>query len=366
MGEKTTLSLIKADCGSWVGHNRVHPDMLEAAKECLQKAKNEHVLIDYFVTNCGDDLELLMSHNKFIENKEIHKLAFDTFVKCSDIAKKLKLYAAGQDILSTAFSGNVKGMGPGVCEIAFEERKSEPVVVFMADKTEPGAWNFPLYKIFADPFNTAGLVIDPNLHGGFTFEVHDVMDHKKVKFACPQEIYDLLLFIGSPGRYCIKSITRSSDGEIAAVSSTEKLNFIAQKYVGKDDPVLIVRAQSGFPAVGEILEPFALPFLVEGWCRGSHWGPVFPCSQKDATPTRFDGPPRVVALGFQLNNGKLEGPIDMFEDKSFDLARQKSNEIADYMRRHGAFEAQRLSLEAMEYTTYPEVEKKLRSRWEKI
>ena len=75
-----------------------------------------------------------------------------------DAAKSLKLYGAGQDLLSDAFSGNVKGMGPGVAEIEIEERKSEPIIVFMADKTSAGAWNMPLYKMFADPFNTIGLV----------------------------------------------------------------------------------------------------------------------------------------------------------------------------------------------------------------
>jgi fructose 1,6-bisphosphate aldolase/phosphatase len=45
----------------------------------------------------------------------------------------------------------------------------------MADKTGPGAWNLPLFKIFADPFNTAGLVIDSGLHAGFTFEILGVV-----------------------------------------------------------------------------------------------------------------------------------------------------------------------------------------------
>ncbi len=39
-------------------------------------------------------------------------------------------------------------------------RKSEPVVTFHMDKTEPGAFNLPIFRMFADPFNTAGLVID--------------------------------------------------------------------------------------------------------------------------------------------------------------------------------------------------------------
>jgi fructose 1,6-bisphosphate aldolase/phosphatase len=136
--------------------------------------------------------------------------------------------------------------------------------------------------------------------------------------------------------------------------------------VGKDDPVCAVRAQSQFPAVGEVLEPFSLPHLVEGWMRGSHHGPFMPVAVDDATPTRFDGPPRVIAAGFQLAEGKLIGPRDMFADKSFDRTRQWANEVAEYMRRHGPFEPHRLPLEEMEYTTMPQVAKKLAKRFTKL
>ena len=88
----------------------------------------------------------------------------------------------------------------------FVERKSDPVLIFMADKTSAGAWNLPLYKMFADPFNTAGLVIAPTLHQGFRFEVHDIYEHKKISFDCPEELYDMLMFIGSPGEYTIKYV----------------------------------------------------------------------------------------------------------------------------------------------------------------
>jgi fructose 1,6-bisphosphate aldolase/phosphatase len=98
--------------------------------------------------------------------------------------------------------------------------------------------------------------------------------------------------------------------------------------------------------------------------RGSHYGPLMPVGVKDATPTRFDGPPRVIALGFQLNNGGLVGPRDMFADPSYDRAREQANKIADYMRRHGPFEPHRLGLKDMEYTTLPQVLDKLVARWQ--
>jgi len=127
--------------------------------------------------------------------------------------------------------------------------------------------------------------------------------------------------------------------------------------------VCIVRSQGQFPAVGEVLEPFASPILVEGWMRGSHMGPLMPVSIADSTPSRFDGPPRVVAAGFQLSGGRLVGPRDMLADKSFNLARHQANEMADMMRRHGPFEPHRLPLEEMEYTTMPQVMKKLAGRF---
>ncbi|MBS4016504.1 MAG: fructose 1,6-bisphosphatase [Candidatus Latescibacteria bacterium] len=359
--QKTTISVIKADIGGYVGHSSSHPDVIELAKSMLGKAKQNKTIVDFCVTNCGDDLELIMTHRKGCDSKEIHGLAWKVFEAGTELAKKLKLYGAGQDMLADAFSGNVKGMGPGVAEMEIVERKSEPIIVFMGDKCAPGAWNFPLFKMFADPFNTIGLIIDPSMHDGFVFEVHDIKKDKNFKLSTPEEMYDLLVLIGSAENYIIKAVY-TKKGEIAASSSTQKLYLIAGKYVGKDDPVLIVRGQSGLPAMGEILEPFAFPHLVTGWMRGSHYGPLMPTAQKQANPSRFDGPPRVIAAGFQVSDGKLIGPRDMFDDPSFDYARIQANQMANFMRQHGPFEPHRLPLAEMEYTTLPEVLKKLQSR----
>ena len=365
MDEKVTLSVIKADVGGYVGHSAMHPDLLQEARERLQVAQRQDLIVDFHVTSCGDDLELVLTHRKGVDNQDIHHLAWNVFEACTEVAKRLKLYGAGQDLLADAFSGNVKGMGPGVAEMEFVERKSEPVLIFMADKTSAGAWNLPLCKMFADPFNTAGLIIAPELHAGFHFEVHDVKESKRIFFDTPQELYDLLVFIGATGRYMVKAVY-TKDGEIASVSSTQRLALIAGRYVGKDDPVCVVRAQGKFPAVGEVLEPFTLPHIVEGWMRGSHHGPLMAVAVREANPTRFDGPPRVIAAGFQLANGKLVGPVDMFDDPAFNNARQQALDMADMLRRHGPFEPHRLPLEEMEYTTMPEVMKKLSGRFKKI
>jgi fructose 1,6-bisphosphate aldolase/phosphatase len=358
-----TVSVIKADIGGMVGHSSSHPEILALGREEMERARQRGLLIDHHVSYCGDDMFLVMTHDRGENNVDVHRLAWDTFVKGTEVAKKLKLYGAGQDLLADAFSGNIKGAGPGSAEMEIDERPSEPIIVFMGDKTSAGAFNLPLYKMFADPFNTAGLVIGEPLHQGFSFEIQDVKEHQQIILNSPDEIYDMLVFIGAPNRYAVKRVHNRMSGEIAAVSSTDKLSLIAGRYVGKDDPTMVVRCQGNFPAVGEVIEPFTTPWIVEGWMRGSHHGPLMPVALKDAHPSRFDGPPRLVALGFQLANGKLVGPTDMFDDPGFDHVRAKANEIADYLRLHGPFEPHRLPLEEMEYTTMPAVAAKLAGRW---
>jgi fructose 1,6-bisphosphate aldolase/phosphatase len=127
-----------------------------------------------------------------------------------------------------------------------------------------------------------------------------------------------------------------------------------------------VRAQGEFPAVGEVLELFTMPHIVQGWRRGSHYGPLMPCRFADAHPSRYEGPPRVLALGFQVADGTLAGPRNMFNDPVFDEARRLRNIIADHLRRHGPFEPHRLPMEEMEYTTLPEVMAKLADRWQPL
>jgi fructose 1,6-bisphosphate aldolase/phosphatase len=217
--------------------------------------------------------------------------------------------------------------------------------------------------MFADPFSSIGLVIDVKMHTGFEFEVLDLKANQVVRLQTPEDYYDLLMLIGAPHRFVVRRAYSRETGEIAATSSTQRLSLMAGRYVGKDDPVLMVRTQSGLPAVGEVLEPFAYPHLVGGWMRGSHFGPLMPTSVADATPARFDGPPRIIALGFQLKEGKLHGPRDMFADRSFDRARQIALETADYMRRMGPFEPHRVGLDELEYTTMPELMKRLQERW---
>ena len=374
--EKVTVSVIKADVGSVVGHSRPHPSMMEAAKDILTDAQKQGVIEDFYVTRVGDDINLFMTHYKGENNKDVHGAAWECFQKAAKLAKSMKLYAAGQDILTDAFSGNVKGAGPGSAEMSFEERGSEPLMFFIADKTEPSAYSMPLSRIFLDPFTTTGLVVDARAKKGFDIEIQDVMDNKKVVMSAPEETWSILSLLGDTSRYAIKRINSRAGIGPAAVVSTDKLNLTAGKYIGKDDPVCICRAQSGLPSVGEYLQPFMNnTMMVAGWMRGSHYGAFYPCSPEESDPVYFDGPPRICCLGFQLNDGKLQGlepmgtkggdhiPVDFFKGNTWDLARMNAIKASRFMRSQGPFMPSILGPEEMEYTSRPEVLKELTSRF---
>ena len=379
MSEKVTVSVIKADVGSVVGHSRPHPSMLEASKEILTDAQKQGIIEDFYVTRVGDDINLYMTHYKGEGNKDVHGAAWECFQKAAKIAKSMKLYAAGQDILTDAFSGNVKGAGPGSAEMSFEERGSEPLLFFMADKTEPSAYSLPLSRIFLDPFTTTGLVVDARAKKGFDVEIQDVIGHKRVTMSSPEETLSILSLLGDTSRYAIKRINSRSGIGPACVVSTDKLNLTAGKYIGKDDPVCICRAQSGLPSVGEYLQPFMnTTFLVAGWMRGSHYGAFYPCSPEDSDPVYFDGPPRICCLGFQLNEGKLQGlepmgakggehiPVDFFGNDTWNEARRNSIRASKFIRSQGPFMPSILGPEEMEYTSRPEVLKELTERFEDL
>lgn len=373
MAGKTTISLMKCDVGSLAGHHIVPKPILDIGEKNLERAKKKGLINSYFVFNVGDDFELLMVHERGESNPEIHRVAWETFQEAAEKAKKLKLYGAGQDLLKDAFSGNIRGLGPGVAEMVIEERESEPIVVLAVDKASTGVFNLPLFRIFADPMNTAGLVIDPRMIGGFKFEVVDLLENKKVVLKCPEEMYELIALVGSVKRYAISRVWRAEDDLICASTSTTELSQIAGRYVGKDDPVAIIRAQYGLPAVGEILAPFLHSYLAAGWMRGSHWGPITPVRLREARCTIFDGPPRLVALGFQISDGAIAGDdegkpmiTDLFDDIAFDIARKESLEYVAVLRHMGEFEPSRLSPEHMEYTALPQIIEKLKERFKPI
>jgi len=360
---KVTISIIKADIGSIGGHLKPSQKLLETVENFV-KEKGKGLIIDSYVGHTGDDITILTTHKKGVGNQKIHKLCFDAFLAGTKVAQAQGLYGAGQDLLVSAFSGNVKGMGPQVAEMEIEERPSEPFLMFMADKTEPGAFNLPLYLSFTDPMHCAGLILSPKIKKGFKFVIMDVNYTKAdriIELVTPEETYDIAALLRDTGRFVVESIFSRDSGEQAVAASTTRLHNIAGKYVGKDDPVMLVRTQHDFPATGEILSPYTIGHFVAGFMRGSHNGPLMPV-KKNSPISYFDGPPVISCLAFSMKNGKLTEPVDCFDQPYWDYVRMKVSQKAEEIRRQGFSGPAMLPMSELEYTgvmeTLKELEKK--------
>jgi len=263
---KITLSVIKADIGSIGGHIRPSRRLLDAVRSFVAE-HGRNLLLDGYISHTGDDIAIVMTHARDVRNAEVHKLAWDAFVAGTRTAKDQGLYGAGQDLLKDAFSGNVRGMGPASAEMEFEERPAEPFLFFAADKTDPGAFNLPLYLAFADPMNTPWLMLAPSMGKGFRFVIMDV-NHTEgdrvIELNAPEELYDIAALLRDTERYVVESVWSRATNEQAVAASASRLHNIAGKYTGKDDPVMLVRVQQNFPATGEVLAPYAIGHLAAG------------------------------------------------------------------------------------------------------
>jgi fructose 1,6-bisphosphate aldolase/phosphatase len=357
---RITLSVLKADIGSVGGHTLPSPAVLAAVKEVVEEAKGG-LLLDAYVFHIGDDIVLLLSHTRGVAHPAIHELAWKAFREGTEVAKREGLYGAGQDLLKDAFTGNLHGLGPQVAEMEFAERPSEPFMVLAADKTEPGAFNLPLYLAFADPMYSSGLLLSPELRPGFRFRIMDLAQTERdsyIELDAPERLYDIAALLRDSHRFAIASIWSRKYGEVAAVVSTTRLRNIAGRYVGKDDPVALVRTQKIFPATEEFGPPFALAPFVAGDTRGSHHLPLMPVKANTSASTFFCVP-MVCALGFSLKEGRFTGPVDLFADPVWDAVRAQVVEKAQEMRRQGFYGPAMLPMEELEYTGIAERLKEL-------
>jgi len=348
---RLTLSVIKADIGSIGGHIQPSAHLLDTVRNHVAK-HGKKLLIDSYISYTGDDIAIVSTHQRGANDTEIHKLAWDAFMTGTQTAKKQGLYGAGQDLLKDSFSGNVRGMGPAVAELEFEERPNEPFLFFAADKTDPGAYNLPLYLAFADPMNTPGLILSPDMSKGFTFVIMDVAHtegDRIIELNAPEDLYEIATLLRDTERYVVESVSSRKSGEQAVSVSTSRLHNIAGKYTGKDDPVMLVRVQKTFPATGEVLAPYALGPYVAGCMRGSHQMPLMPVGLNSGI-SYFDGPPVVSCAAFAMHEGKFTEAVDAFGHPFWDTVRENVSNKAIDMRRQGFFGAAMLPMSELEYT----------------
>ncbi len=306
-----------------------------------------------------------MSHKKGVNNPEIHKLAFTAFMEATKISKEQGLYGAGQDLLKTSFSGNVRGMGPGVAEMEFEERPSEAVMVLASDKTEPGMFNLPLYYAFVEASRSPGLILSKDMRKGVEFTIMDAKHTKAdkiIKLKTPEEYLEIASLLWYTHRFVIASIHSRSTGEQIVAASTTRLHNISGVYSGKDDVIALVRLQKPFLATEEVGAMFKYAPYVAGDTRGSHNLALMPVKLNSPSSTFYCNP-IISGLYFSMHNGKFTAFGDAFDDPIFDEVRRIAAQKSFFMRENGFVMPSMLGIEEIEYTELKNEMKKLEKRF---
>ena len=342
---KITVSVIKADVGGIGGHTKPSDGLIKAIRDTVENSGD--LLIDHYIGYCGDDTHIVMSHTHGVDNEKIHKLAWDAFMAGTEVARKEGLYGAGQDLLKDSFSGNVKGMGPGVAELEFEERPNEAFTVFAADKTEPGAFNYPIYRMFVDTLSNTALIVNKSLASGVVMNIMDVEKAQIASLRLWEDKPTIEAALMYPGRYVVDSVY-TKEGEPILDASTDRLHNIAGTYVGKDDPICLVRTQKNFPATEEVGSMFNNPHYVAGNTRGSHNMPLMPVKLNSAASINFCIP-IVEALVFSMHNGQFTGPFDGFSTPDWDYIREIATKKAMAIRSQGFIHPATLVPSELEY-----------------
>jgi fructose 1,6-bisphosphate aldolase/phosphatase len=273
----TTISVCVLSLGGIAGSAAIFPDVLQRATKVLKEAEGS-LLTDSMVTHIADRLVLVMVHGHADTSPLIMALRDAAIAAAAETAGKRRLFC--------------RKTKPVMCGLSFVERESEPFVLFLADASDPVFWNAALISQFADPFTTPSL-IDGD---GFVFSTENASI-----FQMPLDLYRLI------------AATRNS-AVVGVVSDT----FTPVASAGSG-AVMIARAEHPYPTTSELCGVFARPCI-------SSEGILCPVSLCDGK-TVVKGVVPVVALGFSVAAGKLSGPVDLFDNPVFDVARDAAGKF---------------------------------------
>lgn len=391
----------KADVGGVGGHVVVDSEVQAAFADHILRynrfrgSANRPIFRSVFFTHTGDDVCAVgVVDGRSVEHPEAaDELLWDAFQVGAEVAKKLGNYAPGQDLKADAFSGNIRGMGPGAVLLPLPFRPnsrdtSQTVLVATADKTEPGTYNYITRGAYLDPrYNTGLLIAKSDMNKGYNFKIVDVdtkqqaiengtnpsdegalnnemerlsKTERSIMLKGPENYYDLAALTMNSTRFVIAEVWTKDEGgnqkDLGLVVSAERLHNIKDPitgrfvYGGKDDPVMLALAQGAWPAPGEIMSPIAEIPIVAGDCRGSHFLPLYPTPINSQT-SYWSGPiMSAITASINLETGRIGSISDqMAKGTPWDGIRNSAaNKIVEF-RKQGYTHPGTLGTGEMEY-----------------
>jgi fructose 1,6-bisphosphate aldolase/phosphatase len=371
----------------------------------LQKAQQNGDIRDYRVYPFGNDLHLQVNTlGQGLHNPKVHKLAYEAAAAAFTKASELGLYRSteGKDFFQLSPRERLAALQLRPVEFPFTERGSEPLVIAKLMNGAVGGFNRMLFNLFFHPDKGSHQRLDGTRFIAVVENVNDLTAGKTqrrlyvfgdrpleerlvliypflkepLEFGRDQvgDWAELLSMIANPAEWVISAIYAShgrfvTDGTNWAATRHEPVAVVSVESTSPgtviSDPVVVIRLQSGLPAVGEAHFNLGADFhfTIGGPGGGYHVG-VMPVTMPQARIRNEEqGTAQLVAYTYQsYDNGRIppeHDVIDIFSQDSDQTAwlQQEAREFIQLMVQHGEFQP---------YVTAEEAERRARVKAEQL
>ncbi|MDI6755576.1 MAG: fructose 1,6-bisphosphatase [Thermodesulfobacteriota bacterium] len=384
---RATITIVSANVIRWLGGvSSIPREVVEAGEAILTRAKEKGDIRGCRVYAFGKDMHLQVNTlGAGLQSLAAHRLIFEaidaSFLRAADAG--LYRPVNGQDYFRLNPGERIAALRLRPVEFPFTERGSEPIYVAKLINGAVGSFNRMLFNLFFHPDKgshqrldgTRFLAIVENandLRAGqkqrrlYAFGDRPLEDklfliypflRKPLEFDRHQvgDWAELLSMIANPAEWVVSAIyavngryvihgeeLQATRHEPVAVVSVES----AHPNSPIEDPVLILRLQSGLPAVGEA--NFSLGadfhFIIGGPGGGYHIG-VMPITMAEArTSTEEVGTARLVAYTYQsYDNGRIPPEHDVIDIFSQDRVQtewlqKEARQLIQPMLQQGEFQ----------------------------
>ncbi|MGE5311573.1 MAG: fructose 1,6-bisphosphatase, partial [Nitrospirota bacterium] len=394
--KRSTITLLSAKLLPWLeGFSSIPDEVVGAARAVLDKAQKDERLRGWRVYAFADDLHIQV--NTFglgLRNPEIHLLAVQAATASLRRASELGYCGTsrGEDLSRLPSEDRVRALSIRPVEFPFTERRAEPILIAKLINGAVGGFNRMLFNPFFHHDKGSHQRLDGARFVALVEHVDELVAGKEERrlFAFgdrPEEetlfplypflkaplelrrdqvgdVSELLSLIANPAEWALSAVfavrgrfassrgrLQDSRHEPVAMVSVES----APAGILVESPVVILRLQSGTPAVGEAHLNLGADFAytVGGPGGGYHVG-VMPVTMTQAR-VRSDesGTARLAAYSYQsYDNGRIPPEADVIDLYGQDTVQtewlqQEAREFIYLMEQHGEFQP-RLTAEAAE------------------
>lgn len=406
VAKRVTITVVSANLLPWLGRlSGIPQEVVEAARAVLFKAQQGGDIRDFRVYPFGKDLHLQINTlGQGLHNPKVHRLILEAATAALARAAEASLYRPidGQDFFHLSLRERIAALQVRPLEFPFTERGAEPIVVAKLMNGAIGAFNRMLFNLFFHPDKGSHQRLDGTRFIAIVENANDLLagrtERRLYAFGDrPQEerlflIYpflkeplelgrdqvgdwgELLSMIANPAEWVVSAIYAVqgrfvSDGERWQATRHEPVAVVSVESAlpgaPVEDPVVIIRLQSGLPAVGEAHFNLGADFhFTTGGPGGGYHVGVMPMTMAEAWVwTEEEGTAKLVAYTYQsYDNGRIppeHDVIDLFaQDRvQTEWLQKEAREFIQLMVQHGEFQP---------YVTAEEAERRARARAERL